>query len=275
MTLVVRGEGLTATVDPVRGAKIVSLVDAAGVEWLAQADRTSIHAPGTAFVAAEMAGWDECAPSIVACTVDDAAIPDHGELWDVPFDTRGDTTIATGTSLGFRFARTIAPAPSGLVLSYRAETTGESIPFLWAAHPQFAAPPGTRVELLPQARSIVDVQHHELPIRTWSSALGRIDSVPPGGTRKWYVDPAQTVRGARLVRGDGPVLTMEWSDHCPYLGVWFDHSAYSREPVIAIEPSTGYFDSLATAVRSGRVATLRPGRPLTWWVRLRAHPASA
>ena len=272
MTLVVRGEGLTATVDPGRGAKIVSLVDAAGVEWLAQADRTSIPAPGTAFVAAEMAGWDECAPSIVACTVDGVPIPDHGELWDVPFDTQGDTTSATGTSLGFRFARTIAPTADGLLLSYRAETTGGPIPFLWAAHPQFAAPPGTRVELPPQARSVVDVQHDDLPSRPWSSALDGIDSVRPGGTRKWYVDPAQTVRGARLVRGDGPVLTMEWSVHCPYLGVWFDHGAYSREPVIAIEPSTGYFDSLATAQRSGRVATIEPGRPLTWWVRLTAGP---
>ncbi len=54
----------------------------------------------------------------------------------------------------------------------------------------------------------------------------------------------------------------------PYLGIWFDRGAYSREPVIALEPSTGYYDSLATAVELGRVPRLEVGVPFEWYVDL-------
>src|SRR5579859_7779682 len=41
------------------------------------------------FDAADASGWDECLPSVAACTVQSAAgtaqIPDHGDLWRVPW----------------------------------------------------------------------------------------------------------------------------------------------------------------------------------------------
>lgn len=268
MTLVTRGGGLTSSVESARGGKIVSLVDAFGTEWLAQADPHAVAASDASFVDAEMAGWDECAPTIVACVVDGRAVPDHGDLWNVPFEVEGDTVKAVGTSLGYRFERTIAATEEGLLLSYEAETLGDSIPFLWAAHPQFAAPPGTHVQLPAEAKLVIDVQDVRLPQSAWMPALGAIDTVAPGGTRKLYVDSRTPVHSARLVRGDGTWLAIEWSAECPYLGVWFDHAAYSREPVIAIEPSTGYFDSLATAMSGGTAVMLEPGRPVNWWVLL-------
>ena len=57
---------LVVRVDPARGAKITSLVDADGTEWLTQSDGRGIPAPGTSFVDAEMARWDECAPTIAS-----------------------------------------------------------------------------------------------------------------------------------------------------------------------------------------------------------------
>src|ERR1700753_3929539 len=42
------------------------------------------------FDAADSSGWDECLPSVAACTVETAAgrpeIPDHGDLWRVEWD---------------------------------------------------------------------------------------------------------------------------------------------------------------------------------------------
>lgn len=66
---------------------------------------------------------------------------------------------------------------------------------------------------------------------------------------------------------------MRWSAECPDLGIWFDRGAYSPLPVIALEPATAYYDSLERAVHLGRAPTVGPGRPLTWWVELDAHPA--
>ncbi len=267
MTLVTRGGGLTSVVDPQRGGKIISLVDDFGIEWLAQADPDATPG-GASFIDAEMAGWDECAPSIAACTIGGVSVPDHGDLWDIPFGVEDQTLTAIGTSLGYRFERDISATEDGLLLSYRAETIGGSIPFLWAAHPQFVAPPGTRVELPVKEQLVVDVLDARLPLHRWSPELASIDTVPHAGTRKLYVDPERPAHGAHLVRGDGARLAIEWSRQCPYLGLWFDNAAISREPVIAIEPSTGYFDSLERAVASSSVAWLTPGRPLSWWVRL-------
>lgn len=266
----VAGGGLTAVVDPARGAKITSLVDADGVEWLAQAEP---GAPvGAAFTDAEMAGWDECAPSIVACTVDGAPVPDHGDLWNVPFEELPDGTLrAHGASLDYRFERRIEPTSDGLRLHYSALALSRPIPFLWAAHPQFLAPHGTRV-VVPGVVVVEDVMVHPRASMPWSDELSTIDTVREGGCRKVYVLPERAVASADLLRGDGRTLRMSWSAAAPYLGIWFDHGAYSREPVIALEPCTGYYDSLETALALARVAYLEVGTPLEWWVDLAVHP---
>ena len=176
------------------------------------------------------------------------------------------------SSLPYRFERRILPTPSGLRLEYTAEALDEPIPFLWAAHPQFAAPAGTRVELPSEVDEVVDVMDPSLPASVWSSELATIDTVAEGGCRKVYVAPDTAVDRASLVRADGSSLTLRWSAACPYLGIWFDAGAYSAQPVIALEPATAYFDSLETAVRLGRAPILEPGHAAAWWVELEARP---
>ena len=272
--ITVPGAALTAVVDPARGAKITSLRDSSGVEWLAQAASPRDFPVGTAFTDAEMAGWDECAPTISACVVDARELPDHGDLWDAVFDVENDgsTVVATGISLRYLFRRTMGITPTGLLLEYEVEALDRAMPFLWAAHPQFSAPPGTRVEFDGVTR-VVDVLDPARPEVDWTGELATIDTVEPGGYRKVYPTPERSVQAARLVRPEG-TLAITWSEECPYVGVWFDGAAYSREPVIAVEPTTGYFDALDTAVRLGRVPTLAPGAPLRWWVRLDVSAAA-
>lgn len=257
------GGGLSLEFDPLRGAKITS-ISAHGIEWLAQNDVGVTPAAGAAFTDAEMAGWDECAPSIVACTVEGFTIPDHGDLWDTPFTISGNVVSAQGRSYPYKFERDAEPTATGVRLNYRATATESRIPFLWAAHPQFAAPPGTRVELL-GVETVIDVQSSGTPEVDWGGAIATIDSLADGQSRKVYVTPGHPTFAARLVRREA-ALDLRWSRECPYLGVWFDHRAFSREPVIAVEPTTGYYDSLATASNCGRVPVIDVGRPLTWWV---------
>lgn len=269
----VEGALLTAVMNPRRGAKITSLVDAAGVEWLAQ-NTSPAAAPGTAFIDAEMCGWDECAPTIVACRVGDRDLPDHGDLWDAEFDIiDGSHLSIVASSLPYRFERRISATSSGLRLDYSAETVADPMPFLWAAHPQFAALPGTRVELPSGVDTVVDVLDATTPELPWAADLGAIDTLNAGECRKVYVSAETPVGAASLVRQDGSRLNMRWSDACPYLGIWLDRGAYSTVPVIALEPTTAYYDSLALAVRLGRAPILRPGQPLMWWVELEAVPA--
>jgi hypothetical protein len=269
-TLVVAGSRLTATVLPNRGGKISSLRDDVGVEWLAQPDR-AVGAPartGANFLNAEMAGWDECAPTIVECVVDGVTLADHGELWNRSFAATGSTVGITDNSLGYHFSRDITATDDGLRFDYRVESLSNTIPFLWAAHPQFIAPAGTRVRLPGSVNRVVDVLAPDLPQSDWHDGLARIDAIEPGGCRKLYVHPDEPVFEAGLVRPDGSELVLRWAQQCPYLGLWFDKFSYRAEPVIAIEPTTAYFDSLATAVELGRAPIVSPSAPLSWWLEL-------
>lgn len=261
----VDGNGLHATVAPRRGAKIVSLTDRAGQEWLLQ---PGAPAPsGTPFTAAETGGWDECAPTIVPCTSPEGtALPDHGDLWDTPWSADGSSMTAHGTALDYTITRTIVPCDQGLRLEYTVTARCDT-PFLWAAHPQFSAPPEARVRF--ETGQVIDALDAPGAPVAWHESFRTIDSLGPGTCRKVYSDPGTPAGYAALeVPGKGR-LSLRWdADTCPYLGIWFDNRAYARAPVIGLEPSTGYYDSLAHAVGNGRVLWLERHRPVRWWVEI-------
>jgi hypothetical protein len=266
----ISGGGIAAIIDPARGGKILSLRGQDGREWLAQhADPSRPPDRGAAvFTASDPAGWDECAPSIDACVVGGRAIPDHGDLWTAEWVVRSSTpdsleVAAVGRSLDYGLVRRVTATTNGLRLDYVASTTGGATPFLWAAHPLFVSPPGSVLELPAAVTHVMDVVDPSQPMVPWSARLATVDSLPERGFRKLYVDPAAHAAAATLRHPDGAALTMTWQN-CPYLGLWFDNRVYSREPVVAIEPSLGFRDSLAWAVEHGRAPLLAPGHDLRW-----------
>jgi hypothetical protein len=279
-TYTVAGGGLTATIDPVRGGRILSLRGPDGREWLSQpADRSRRPERGDAvFTASDPAGWDECAPSIDACEVGGSRIPDHGDLWTAEWtivlaapDSLELSVI--GRSLGYRLVRRITATERGLRLDYVASAISTATPFLWAAHPQFVSPPGSVLELPASVSEVVDVLDPDQPVLSWSAGLATVDSLPDGGCRKLYVAPDSRAGSATLRHPDGADLTMSWQN-CAYLGLWFDNRAYSREPVVAIEPSLGFRDSLSWAVEHGDAPVLAPGHDLRWSLEVGITPAT-
>jgi len=248
-----------------RGGKIVSLRDATGAEWLAQLPPgpwPTVATDGN-FTDAEMCGWDECAPSIVACKIGGADVPDHGDLWRQVWQAQGAAAGVTGPSLGYRFTRRIEPIAGGFAFHY--EVASDVVtPFLWAAHPQFLAPPGSYAAL-DHGGSVLDTTtepHTEVP---WNPSLASIDTVPTGGCRKFYLLADRGASSAELVHADGRRLRLAWEAAVvPYVGLWFDGGIFAPQNVIAIEPSTGFYDDLAKAAAANRVATVGPEAPLKW-----------
>jgi hypothetical protein len=97
----------------------------------------------------------------------------------------------------------------------------------------------------------------------------RIDSVGPDSrhqARKFFIPPEVSIDWAGLVRKTfGDWLLLEWDpDEIPYLGLWIDDGRISHETVIALEPMTGYYDSLATAWDKQRVAMIGPDEIRSW-----------
>lgn len=260
------GPGGRLEVDARRGAKITSLVDHRGLEWLTTTPRRRVIEPGAwSFTEAEMCGWDECAPSIETGVLPDGRmVADHGDVWDRPWQVLAHTTDeltcqVVVPSLGFGLSRRIRSTGHGFRLDYSAWATGErSLPLLWAAHPQFRAT-GLLIEVegLHRVRQVWP-QHAENHL-TWAG-------VPQPATRSakyWATSPVLPSR-ATLRRG-GSRLDLRWRG-APLRGLalWFDVGDIASEPCVAVEPATGRGDAVTALRPPDEVALVAPGRPLAW-----------
>ena len=279
--IALHSEDLEVVVLPRRGAKIASLRERpGGREWLEQPAGQLGRPPdyGSAFTDAGLFGWDEMLPTITATSYPDgehegAPLPDHGEVWTLPWDTSvaGEALVCStaGRVLPYQVRRTMRAVGAGLQLEYELSASGTApLWLLWAAHPQFAVGGrGTRIVLPAEVRQLLDVWPRTEPRHVqWPGPdVESTNGLSSGAGRKLYVLPDARIRSAGLVDEDGTWLRLDWDpDLVPYFGLWLDNGAYARHPVIALEPATGYYDDLALAVKNQRVPQIHPGRPLRW-----------
>jgi len=279
---------------PQLGAKIVSMYDKTSqYEWLVPPMRAVKELTyGATFVEQDMSGWDEMMPTINACEFDGVFLPDHGEVWSITWkiiSLKGQVTLAVdGTAMPYRITRKATlSADHCLTLHYELENLGsKSMPYLWAAHPQFNADPQTRIVFPPEVSVVLNIIDHdpiwgavETPVdwpnataadgRTWQ--LDRVRGVEHRACRKFYIMPEQPISWAALQHeGLGCEVRLSWSPmDLPYLGLWIDEGVHSAVPVAALEPCSGYFDSLKKAASKQRVTILEPGERKSWSLQIR------
>ncbi|MEO0561702.1 MAG: hypothetical protein AAF125_06295 [Chloroflexota bacterium] len=286
---------LRVTIVPELGGKIVSLIDHySGYEWLF-APQSPPQRPhyGAVFTDYNPCGWDEMFPTIVECPVPstpDENLPDHGELWSLPWEVVGnsDNAITLRTrgkqpSYPYTLTRQVHLEGDCLRLSYLLDNHADRpLPFLWAAHPLFKGHDHMRIELPPEVQSVVNVMAHPTLGQVgrgmnWPTtslvpssvkALNRMGDATLADCRKFYTPPEIAVGKASLVHeGIGRKLTMRWDTQiAPYLGIWVDEGVYTPETTVALEPGSGYYDSLETAIQNERVASVAPGDVIKWWL---------
>jgi len=264
--LVYRSGQLSVVVLPQRGGKIAS-IRYRDREWLTQPQRALLPLADLPplLVEGDMFGWDECAPTIDDCEVMGHQLPLHGDVWNQPW-TEGESgwLEVTGRHLRFRLQRRLSIHAGGFRLDY-AVSAPERIPFLWAAHPQFAASPDVEVVFGDGSPPLVDLfgrgYWQDLP----SGGPVHLKDIPAGRSAKLFVDPTASSGRAQLIHPDGAAIAFQWDAACvPYLGVWLDRAAIGPVDAVAIEPMTGYADSCATAMQAGRVLWLTSGQPVRW-----------
>lgn len=303
--LQLESQRVSLIVIPAAGARIVSLVDKrVGFEWLVTPEQSNpfrLFAPNTEYNPNQAGGWDEMFPTILACDYPapgawyGTPLPDHGEAWTAEWDgggTSGDTICLTmeGQALPYRLTRSLSFLdPSTVLFAYELHNLGaETLAYLWSAHPQFACETGARILLPADVTEVINV----LPLDwgpEWGSAGTRnpwpVKELPDGavarqdvvasterkGGRKFYLPPERPIAWAGLQQPKrGCELRMEWDAKLlPYCGVWIDEGYLNKVADVAIEPTTAYYDNLATGWTNRRVATLPPGEMCTWQLLVR------
>jgi len=275
---------------PRLGARILSLKDLrTGREWMDRPLGPALfaNAPGEDFTKGTFAGADECLPTIGACRLGDRDLPDHGEVWSLPWTLDAEAlehalleTTVTLTRSPFLFRRSLSLDIDTVTLDYSLTNTGEANePFLWAIHPLLAIRPGDRLVLPEDVRSVTVESVSGMPgvapgdSLPWPNpdagiALDRIDL---GGEACAKVFAGPLGRGvARLQGEDGSAVEFAW-DHreLPWLGIWITRGAFRGFHHVALEPSNAACDGLAEAVSRGGNAPVAPGETKRWSLRLR------
>lgn len=285
----------TVTVLPTWGAKIASLLDSDGREWLWHNPYLPWQLPNaaTSYVReADMGGWDECFPAVgpgpyPLAPWQGRPIRDHGEVWAHAWqaEAAGDSLrcVTKGDEFPYRLARTIRLAPDEPAFELVYELTNLSkAPFahLWCAHPLLAIKPG--MQLLLPAGSPVRTTSRALPARfTWPRA-GELDfsqapALDAGWAAKLYVGPLTEGWAALRDPETGRELRFEFDPtEVPYVGLWLNYGSWSgagSAPYynLGLEPCTGAPDDLASAVDPAwnAFATVAGYSTRTWSVRVR------
>ena len=289
----------SASVLPAFGGKIASL--RFRDQELLQAPLAPV-APRTrtmSFDAADASGWDECLPSVAACQIatesGSAEVPDHGDLWRVPWTTLDSTPDSVTLSaacfsvpltLKRKLSLTKTEKGARLNLVYRLTNTGAiPVPWAWAAHPLFTAALGDRIVLPDSVHTLrlegssgnrLGANGDEIQWPIASQADGsHVDlsaaASPDSGTGdKLFAGPMHP--GAAWCALERPSAGVRLNvtfdaDATPYLGLWICCGGWPERPgpkqvCVALEPATAPVDSLAQTGPWSR--TLLPATWFDW-----------
>jgi galactose mutarotase-like enzyme len=296
--LVLESAALRITVVPDWGAKMASLVHKkTGFEHLYQLPGQAFRkvAYGASYAEGEVAGFDEMFPSISECYCDLAPwagvkIPDHGEVWSIPWQFEVSESEVRLTVHGVRFPYALAKKvtlerANTILLRYEAENLSPcDFPCMWAAHPLFNMTPATRIILPESARNIINTVpgpalgdyggRFSFPLaRTAAGQQWDLSRVNPNEGKFYFkyffLDDLE--EGFAIVHDPKTRETvgMTWPvDQVPYLGMWVNEGAWEGQYNVAPEPCTAPFDRWDTARQWGKLPVIPAFGKRQWSLRI-------
>jgi galactose mutarotase-like enzyme len=294
---VLESEHLRAVIVPALGGKIVSLVSKrTGAEWLLpplQPYASASQAGG--FEHSDGGGFDECLPTVAASGSARHPVPDHGDLWRVPWQRGMAPGVpqlsgvvelhAEAKSRPLRLSRRAAVAGACLTLYYELTNIGRArTDALYSAHPLLHVQAGDRI-VLPSGVTSVRIENSNgdrlgRPHDTvsWPMAgnpglsnpdlsnhdLSVVRSPDGLSADKLFAGPLlEGVCGLfRPSLGEGLRLRFDPAA-LPYLGIWICHGAWPagggrKQHTVALEPTTCDRDALDNARADGTALWLEP-----------------
>jgi hypothetical protein len=285
-------DDLTVVVVPELGGKLCSIVWQ-GREMLARNPLRPARyaAPYADF---DASGFDECLPAIGPSPYPEEpwqgiAIPDHGEVWSLPWSHQVEADRLRlrvhGVRFPYTFEKSVELRPPGAIRLRYALTNHAPFPFrfLWSAHPLLAPRSGMRIHLPAETRVRVDWSKNDrlggpLAEHPWPLTRDRngqeVDLGLILGPETEQVDKLYTTRlrdGWCALHDpvDGFYVAMLFQpERVPYVGLSINLGGWplDRPPYynVGLEPCNGYPDRLDLAVAQGDCAVAAPGERREW-----------
>jgi galactose mutarotase-like enzyme len=297
--VVIENPGLRVVVMPETGGRIYSLVHkASDTEFLWHNPRTAPRAVpfGASFDNTLVGGWDELLPTADACIFNHESIPDHGELWSLPWDwqivPKADGSACLYTSVfapitPLRFERWLVLDAEQPELRIRYRITNEAaypLDLIWGIHPMFAISPDHHLDL-PGGQMLVGQastdrlgkvgQRYEWPMLPTDTGTVDMRQLPSSeamtSAGHYAVAPSQPWFALTNQRTQVGVAMFYPPDVFRALWIWMSFSGWRNLYHLAVEPWVGYPVSLDQAVEAGRQRVLPANQSLDYEVSLLAY----
>ena len=300
-SLVFQNEYIKVRVIPQLGCKIVEIFDLEhGHEWLwsdkSRPIRPAIYGDG--YDLYDISGFDECFPNIGISQDpknNDVTLPDHGEIWSLPWAVteaeQGLSATVAGKLFDYHFSRKLSLRNRKLLIEYSVTNVGDTaITYMWSAHPLFVIDEDMKIEITGTPKMSKEFGYGgrigadgdnwyggHLTEHVWPKVLGadgRINDMSEVSldkvlTDKVVLDAPDDGLVTLKKLSSGRSLTMKFSPlEIPFLGICYNFGAWplTGEPAtwVALEPTTGKTDRLDECAELDCARELAPKSSSTW-----------
>ena len=239
---------------------------------------------GASFGQFDASGIDDAFPNVIPSEevvgAEPRSYPDHGEIWSAQFASEilGDQLRLFYESkyFSYRYVKRITLSDSRLLFRYEIENFGAGVfPCLWTFHGLMRYEEDMRV-LLPKWDGVESSGRREILNVFDSKTLGEdgriydyegeeydFRGVPPASSNdaiKFFLNGSVQEGSCGLEYpsvGLRCKLDYDKSD-LPYLGFWLTAGRYRGDYNCALEPASGFYDSLPMAEASGTLWHMKP-----------------
>ena len=296
--LLMESDLLAITIIPESGAKIQNIYDKdRRKEVLYQSERERFRKSiyGAKFESGDVSGFDEIFPSIDECFYPTwpwtgTPVPDHGEVWALPWDYKVDENSIVLSVHGVRFPYKLEKKVEFLRdncfrLSYKAFNLSDfDFDFIWSPHPYFICEENTRVVLPPSVKEVMSTCSlenklgdygtiHPWPVTKTSTGeeYDISDVLHPqyaGKCEKFYAvnKPLEGWCALRNI-STGETIGLSYpNDKLSYLGVW--EGIINGKYITALEPVTGALDRLDVSRLAGKAGVIKARSQYEWFLNL-------
>jgi hypothetical protein len=247
---------------------------------------------GDCYENGEMSGLDEMFPTISRCNYEGypwtgAEMPDHGEVWSIPWDYEIENDVVKlwvyGVRFPYKLEKTIFIENDCVYLKYKATNlSGFNFDFIWAAHPLFNAFKGMEFIVPSEMNTVVNSvagprlkeygSFYNFPVAELSDGMEfDLNLVPERndyGYQKYYFSGKVTDGWCILFNPEASLnIGMRFpKEIVPYLGMWVNEGGYEGQYNIAPEPATGGMDRVDFAKMWGMNSVLYAHESIEWYL---------
>jgi galactose mutarotase-like enzyme len=292
-------EKLIVKIIPQVGGKIQSIFHKEkNKEYLYQAVGNKYKKPKyeMLFEKSECSGFDDMFPTITSCYYPTEPwkgirIPDHGEVWSLPWEYEINNNIINLTVYGLRFPYKFKKEiklinTHEIYIKYKVYNNANyNFYFIWAAHPLFNCNQNTIIILPDSAKKIINVYDKSKRLGNYGNIfpwpivnadlnhkynMSRIRTKSVEACEKYYVFNEIKEGWSSLYDIETKeIITLSYPiEKVPYLGIWVNEGGLLGQYNVALEPCTGIFDRLDIAQQWNKIKVIKAKNKYEWFLKI-------